>query len=77
MAETIYKHKKRGTTYAVIGVAEVQTANRIYEGDRLTVYRGQDGRLWARPEAEFNDGRFEAVHPTDAEILIDMINEGI
>jgi hypothetical protein len=23
------------------------------------VYRGDDGGLWARPEAEFKDGRFE------------------
>ncbi len=27
----------------------------------VAIYRGDDGQLWARPVAEFNDGRFEAL----------------
>jgi hypothetical protein len=33
----------------------------LREGARLVVYRGEDGKLWAREEAEFGDGRFEPV----------------
>jgi hypothetical protein len=29
----------------------------------LTVYRADDGSLWARPGLEFADGRFERVDP--------------
>lgn len=54
------RHVKRGSTYRVIGEAEVQCAVMVEEGDRLTVYRcDTDGKLWARPTAEFRDGRFE------------------
>lgn len=53
-----YRHRKRGTEYEVIGTAEVQTASRIFEGDKLEIYCGEDGKLWARPHAEFHDGRF-------------------
>jgi hypothetical protein len=33
----------------------------ISEGDKLTIYRAEDGRLWARFPDEFNDGRFHEV----------------
>lgn len=58
-------HKKRRSTYNVIGVGELQTTTTISEGTKLVVYRSPvDGRLWARPETEFNDGRF-IIHPRD------------
>jgi len=60
-----YRHVKRGTVYTVIGEAELQVAvcNPV-EGDLLTIYRGDDGKLWARFRDEFLDGRFEPVaHP--------------
>ena len=57
-----YRHKKRGTVYEVIGSAELQVAGLAPdEGDHLAVYRGEDGKLWARPYDEFHDGRFEAM----------------
>ena len=57
-----YRHKKRGTVYEVIGSAELQVAGLAPdEGDHLAVYRGEDGKLWARPYDEFHDGRFEAL----------------
>ena len=57
-----YQHKKRGTVYEVIGSAELQVAGLAPdEGDHLAVYRGEDGKLWARPYDEFHDGRFEAM----------------
>lgn len=59
-----YRHKKRGTVYEVIGTAELQVAGLAPdEGDYLEVYRGDDGKLWARPFDEFHDGRFEALPP--------------
>ena len=52
------KHVKRGTEYTVLGQAEVQSGSPINESDILTVYQGTDGKIWARPVSEFNDGRF-------------------
>ena len=54
-----FRHLKRGSAYTAIGVASVQTETPITEGARLVVYRGADGALWARPENEVLDGRFE------------------
>ena len=55
----LVRHKKRGTTYEVIGEADLQTERPISDYEVLTVYKGPDGRLWARPSTEFEDGRFE------------------
>jgi hypothetical protein len=56
-----YRHKARGTEYDLIGTAELQDASgqRVEEGALLAIYRGDDGKLWARRCAEFGDGRFE------------------
>lgn len=54
-----YVHVKRGSTYSKIGVAELQSFSPVVEGVPLVIYKSiKDGRLWARPEQEFNDGRF-------------------
>lgn len=60
-----WRHKKRGSVYEEIGRAEVQIATLgtiLREGDKLVVYRGENGKLWARPEDEFEDGRFEEIN---------------
>lgn len=55
-----YQHKKRGSVYEVLGEAELQCAVMSpIEGDLLTIYRGTDGKWWARFRDEFYDGRFE------------------
>lgn len=54
-----YRHKARGTQYVIVGSAELQAAEPVEEGAILTVYRGDDGKLWARRAREFGDGRFE------------------
>lgn len=71
------RHKKRRSTYEVLGEAEAQIATyaagqevplgrvrarQLNEGDKLTVYRAnEDGKLWLRFPDEFADGRFEEV----------------
>ncbi len=55
-----YRHKKRGTTYTVVGMAEVQADEPLTDYEVVTVYRCiKTGRLWVRRKAEFEDGRFE------------------
>ena len=59
-----YRHKKRGTTYEVLGKAEVQAPEDapLIEGEIVVVYRcGQTGELWVRRPSEFHDGRFEQI----------------
>lgn len=63
-----HQHVKRASTYRVIGEAEAQVSTgainfacysrQIEDGSRLTVYQGEDGKLWVRFTDEFNDGRF-------------------
>jgi hypothetical protein len=62
------RHVKRGSTYLVLGEAEIQISKgkglrgnfaQIKEGDRLVIYQGEDGKLWARFPDDFKDGRFE------------------
>ena len=57
---TRWRHNVRGTEYDCIGTAELQdaTGGGVEEGALLAIYRGDDGKLWARRESEFGDGRF-------------------
>ena len=73
------RHVKRGTEYEVLhrGV-ELQVAltrpfclghlnlPALEEGNRLAIYRGADGKLWAREEGEFDDGRFVPAPPASS-----------
>lgn len=56
---TRWHHVSRNSDYKSLGVASVQTSTPIVEGDSVMVYVGEDGKLWVRPESEFNDGRFQ------------------
>ncbi|GAA3266074.1 hypothetical protein GCM10020258_46170 [Sphingomonas yabuuchiae] len=54
---------KRGTVYQVIGTAELQAGQPQLEHAELVIYRGEDGKLWARNSGEFHDGRFVPATP--------------
>lgn len=57
-----WRHKQRGTTYAVEGIAMLWTAEPLSNYTQLVVYRCErTGDLWARPVSEFRDGRFEQI----------------
>lgn len=59
-AEPTHRHIKRGMLYRVIALnAEIQSSTPLTEGDHVAVYLAEDGKAWARPVSEFNDGRFE------------------
>jgi hypothetical protein len=64
-----YRHKVRGTTYEIVGVAELQDAGGQgrCEGAQLVIYRGPNGIMWAREKSEFHDGRFEKIAALRAE----------
>jgi hypothetical protein len=55
----VYRHRRRGTLYTVIGRANLQTDHPLEDDEALVIYRDKDGKLWARPVREFRDGRFE------------------
>lgn len=56
-----HRHLKRGSSYQQIGLASLQCSEPCAETAVLVIYRCDDGKLWARPHDEFNDGRFEAI----------------
>jgi hypothetical protein len=56
---TRWRHKRRGTEYQEIGRGlACCSKGPIKDDDRVVIYRGDDGKLWVRNEAEFEDGRF-------------------
>lgn len=57
----LFRHVKRGTTYEKVALASLQCADPCEETAVLVIYRGEDGKVWARPHDEFHDGRFEKV----------------
>lgn len=60
------KHKKRGTSYVVIGNGIAQCTVPIKDMEPVTVYRDiHDGRLCVRPPHEFEDGRFTEISTGD------------
>lgn len=65
-----WRHKRRGLVFTEICRVELHSAtSTVIAGSTLVIYRGANGKLWAREEGEFEDGRFEEV-PTDREWII-------
>jgi hypothetical protein len=74
--EERYRHKKRGSTYRVIGEAQLQTSFALGDGDWMIVYQGEmDGLLWTRPKFEFDDGRFERLPPEPTSEPVQELHE--
>jgi hypothetical protein len=58
-----WRHKKRGTEYTFLTIAEMQcSSDPKFDHTEVVVYQGDDGHLWVRPKDEFFDGRFEAIN---------------
>jgi hypothetical protein len=43
------------------GKLELTYNRALIEGDRVVVYQSEDGKIYLRPEVEFDDGRYEAM----------------
>ena len=73
--EDLYRHKKRGTTYRLLGIGKMQAEHwhmddgfaglgSCVDDAPVAIYRSEsDGSLWVRPKDEFEDGRFEKASP--------------
>jgi len=48
-------HVRTGGEYQKIEDASLQTDKPLHDECNLVIYRGDNGRLWARPPTEFND----------------------
>lgn len=71
------RHLKRGTTYEIIGLARMQcsTHGMMHLDDvPMVIYRGEDGKIWARHPSEFTADRFENVAPPCEHQWIDATN---
>lgn len=53
LAGTPHVHIKTGGTYVLLGQATVQTDKPLTDLSSVALYRGENGRLWVRPESEF------------------------
>lgn len=55
-----YRHRTARTPYTIVGQGKLQVST-FTPADNcdVTIYRDDNGSLWARATAEFNDGRFE------------------
>ena len=56
-----HQHKKRGSTYELLGTARIQSDEPLADMAAVEVYIGREGDLWARRQSEFHDGRFIAL----------------
>jgi hypothetical protein len=60
ISERRVRHKKRNSTYRVIGSASLQTDKPLSDMQIVVVYQSEtNGHIWVRPVSEFEDGRFE------------------
>lgn len=53
------KHRKRGSSYMILGHVALQSEDPRLDQSKLVLYQGEQGELYARFPREFFDGRFE------------------
>lgn len=60
---TLYRHKKRGSVYELVGVGQLQASDisLLKDDAPMTIYEDETGKLWVRHRDEFLDGRFEEI----------------
>jgi hypothetical protein len=57
----VWRHKKRGTNYWIIGLATLQVTD-SNDGKMMVVYEPiDDVTMWVRSTDDFLDGKFERV----------------
>jgi hypothetical protein len=61
----IWGHILSGGKYTLLGTATVQSATALLHLDKVSIYQGKDGEIWARPVAEF-DEHFKRLRPLAA-----------
>lgn len=61
----VWTHIKSGGEYSLLGDARLQSDKPLLDMAMLYVYQGEDGLMWARPIAEFNE-RFKRTRPLAA-----------
>ena len=55
-----WRHAKRQSVYVVMGSGELQDGSSEHDGAGCVIYKDSTtGSVYARPVAEFVDGRFE------------------
>jgi hypothetical protein len=66
----IYRHKKRGTTYRLVGFGKMQAEHWVsgrgsVDMREVAIYQStkDPAEIWVRPREEFEDGRFEQIAP--------------
>lgn len=54
-----FVHKKRNTSYKIIGEGTLKFSTKPELDDtEMIIYKGFDEKVWIRPKTEFFDGRF-------------------
>jgi hypothetical protein len=55
-----WRHKKRGTTYSIVGDVRVQCETPLQDDEMVLLYQStHDDSYGCRRHSEFHDGRFE------------------
>lgn len=66
------RHKKRGTTYDLVGSAIVQCDRPLEDYDNVVVYRCiETGQLWIRPTGGFRGFEIDKRDVPDTRVVID------
>lgn len=60
-----HRHIKRRSTYTLLWLGRAQADKPIHDDERVAIYVGEYGDLWARRLDEFDRSRFERIEGTE------------